>query len=74
MSQLPDEELEEFRAAAFSEAARRAFRASAAATLRRERTHPGDVNAVLGWIDELRRAFGEPPVDRRPWRGSDFRL
>jgi hypothetical protein len=74
VSRAPADELEEFRAAALSEAARRAFRASAEATLRWERAHPSDVDGVLDWIDELRRAFGEPPVDRRPWRGSDFRL
>jgi hypothetical protein len=74
MSRAPDEELEEFRAAALSAAARRAFRASAEATRSRERAHPTDVDAVINWIDELRRAFGEPPLDRQPWRGRDFRL
>jgi hypothetical protein len=29
---------------------------------------------ILNWIDQLRTLFGDPPVDRRPWRGDDFRL
>jgi hypothetical protein len=29
---------------------------------------------ALDWIDELRRAFGDPEVDLTPWRGDDFRL
>jgi hypothetical protein len=32
------------------------------------------LDAVLDWIDQLRALFGEPRVDRRVWRGSDFRL
>lgn len=69
-----DEELEAFRDDTLSDAARAAFRASADATERWDRAHPMDVNATLDWIDELRRAFGDPEVDRRPWRGNDFRL
>jgi hypothetical protein len=69
-----DEELESMREEAFSAELRLAFRASAEALRHWERAHPVDVAAILDWIDELRRVFGEPPVDRRPWRGSDFRL
>jgi hypothetical protein len=29
---------------------------------------------ALDWIDALRRVFGDPPPDRSPWRGRDFRL
>jgi hypothetical protein len=50
------------------------FRASAEATARWDRAHPQDVDAILAWIQQLREAFGDPPVDRRPWRGNDFRL
>ena len=69
-----DEDLEAMREDALSEPARRAFRASAEATARWDRAHPLDVNAILDWIEQLRQAFGDAPVDRRPWRGNDFRL
>lgn len=68
------DELEEFRDDALSDAARQAFRASAEATARWDRAHPLGIEGILDWIDELRRAFGDPPLDRRPWRGDDFRL
>jgi hypothetical protein len=29
---------------------------------------------VIDFIDQLRALFGDPPVDRTPWRGNDFRL
>jgi hypothetical protein len=74
MSRALEKELEEFRDDALSEEARRAFRDSAQATARWERAHPLDVDAILDWIDQLREAFGDPPLDRRPWRGNDFRL
>lgn len=32
------------------------------------------VAEVLDWIDELRRVFGDPKVDRDPWIGDDLRL
>ncbi len=69
-----DAELESMREDGHSAAIRREFEASAAATARWDRAHPMDVNAVLDWIEELRLVFGDPPVDRRPWRGDDFRL
>jgi hypothetical protein len=51
-----------------------AFRASAQAVRAWEREHPMGLAELLDWIDALRARFGEPRVDRRPWRGSDFRL
>jgi hypothetical protein len=74
VSSARDEELEEFRDDALSEDARRAFRASAEVTACWDRAHPLDVNAILDWIEELRQVFGDPKLDRRPWRGNDFRL
>jgi len=47
---------------------------AARATRRWERVHAPDLEAILEWIDELRALLGDPPVERRPWRGSDFRL
>jgi len=69
-----NEELEAMRRDGLSLEIRREFEASAEATERWDRAHPMDVNATLDWIEELRRAFGDPEVDRRPWRGNDFRL
>ena len=68
------EELESMREDGFSAEVRRQFQASAEATARWDRAHPLDVNAILDWIEQLREAFGDTPVDRRPWRGNDFRL
>ena len=67
-------DLEEMRRDALSDDARREFRDSASAVARWDRDHPIDLAAILLWIDELRAVFGDPPVDRTPWRGSDFRL
>jgi hypothetical protein len=67
-------DLEEMRRDALSADARRAFRESADAVAGWDREHPIDLAAILLWIDELRALFGDPPVDRAPWRGSDFRL
>jgi hypothetical protein len=69
-----DEELESMREDGLSAEIRRQFQASAEATARWDRAHPMDVTAILDWIEQLRQAFGDPPVDRRPWRGNDFRL
>ena len=74
MSARRDDDLEAFRLEGLSAERRAEFAASARATARWERRHGTDVDAVLDWIDQLRAAFGDPPVDRRPWRGSDFRL
>jgi hypothetical protein len=32
------------------------------------------IDDLLDWVDELRAVFGEPPVNRSAWRGSNFRL
>ena len=69
-----DEELESMRQDGYSADLRQEFQASAEATARWDRAHPLDVNAILDWIEQLRQAFGDAPVDRRPWRGNDFRL
>ena len=74
MNPSRSEELEAMREDGLSEEIRREFRASAEATARWDRAHPTDVAAVLDWIDQLRAVFGDPPVDRRPWRGEDFRI
>ena len=68
------EELESLREDGLCAERRRAFERAARATGDWDRRHPLDVDAVLDWIDQLRSLFGDPPVDRRPWRGSDFRL
>lgn len=34
-----------------------------------------ELDALLALAEEWEHAlFGDPPVDRRPWRGDDFRL
>ena len=73
-SALGPKELESLREDGLSEARREQFRASAAATARWDREHPTDLAGILDWIDQLRAAFGDPPADRRRWRGADFRL
>jgi hypothetical protein len=67
-------ELDSLREDGLSPERRRQFAASAQATARWDREHPTDLEAILAWIDELRAVFGDPPVDRTPWRASDFRL
>lgn len=74
MSAERDAALESFRAEGLSAERRAEFEASARATARWERRHAPGIDAILDWIDQLREMFGDPPVDRRPWRGSDFRL
>ncbi len=68
------EDLEEMRRDALSPEIREEFRRSARAVARWEREHPRDLDAVLDWIEQLRRLFGDPEVNREPWRGEDFRL
>jgi hypothetical protein len=67
-------ELDSLREDGLSEARRRELRASARATTAWESAHPTDIEATLDWIEQLRSIFGDPPVDRTPWRGEDFRL
>lgn len=73
-SRLSAQELLEFREDGLSEARRREFEESARICEDWDRAHPMTLEGVLDWIDQLRAAFGEPEVDRTPWRGSDFRL
>lgn len=68
------EDLEEMRRDALSPEIREEFRRSARAVARWEREHPHGLDAVLDWIEQLRRLFGDPEVNREPWRGEDFRL
>lgn len=68
------EELEEMREQALSAEAREGFAGSRRAVAAWERAHPVDIPGILDWVDQLRSLFGDPPVDRRPWRGDDFRL
>ena len=68
------EDLEEMRRDALSPEIREEFRRSARAVARWEREHPRDLDSVLDWIEQLRRLFGDPEVNREPWRGEDFRL
>lgn len=68
------DELEAFRAEGLSEARRDAFRRAAEAEASWDAAHPIDLAGILDFIDQLRSLFGDPPVDRTPWRGRDFRL
>ncbi len=68
------EDLAEMRRDAESPEIRDEFRRSARAVRRWERDHPRDLASVLNWIEQLRRLFGDPEVNREPWRGEDFRL
>jgi len=69
------EELDEMREQGNSTALRDAFTASQRAIAAWEQSHPPPtLDDVLDWVDELRRVFGEPEVDRAPWVGTDFRL
>lgn len=53
---------------------RRDFAESARICEAWDRAHPVTLEGILDWIDQLRAAFGEPEVDRTPWRGEDFRV
>lgn len=67
-------ELDEMREHALEPATRENFRRSEAVVRRQEREHPTTLDGMLDWIEQIRRAFGDMPVEREPWRGSDFRL
>jgi hypothetical protein len=71
---LDRDELEALRADAASRERARDFTASRRAVERWTREHPTDLESALAWIETLRQIFGDPPVDRRPWRGNEFRL
>ena len=74
MSRMSAEDLAEFRAEAFDPERTRAFAESARICEEWDRAHPVGLEGILDWIDQLRALFGDPPVDRTPWRGDDFRL
>jgi len=65
-------ELEEFRDEALSPESRAEWLASARAVEAWDRAHPVSMETILGFIDQLREMFGEPEVDRTPWRGDKF--
>lgn len=67
-------ELEEFRGEALSPEVRSEFAASAQAVENWERANPVSLADILGWIEQLRTAFGDPEPDRTPWPGDDFRI
>jgi hypothetical protein len=71
---LAREELESLRSDGLSDARREDFRASARATRAWEARHPTDLEGILAWIDALRAALGDPPVDRRRWREGVHRI
>jgi hypothetical protein len=69
------EELEEMRREGLSPELRREFADAQRAVDEWERGRPRrGLSDLLDWVDELRGVFGEPAVDRRPWKGNDFRL
>lgn len=74
MTRPTPEELRSLREDGLCARRRREFRAAARAADAWDRAHPLSVDGVLDWIDQLRDLLGEPPVDRTPWRGEDFRL
>lgn len=71
---LSEEEKAEMLEDARSSEVRRRFQDAARACEAWDRAHPVTLEGALDWIDALRALFGDPEVDRRPWRGDDFRL
>lgn len=53
---------------------RAAFRARRAVEAAWDAEHPSTLDRLLHFVEELRQLFGDPEIDRRPTRGSDFRL
>jgi hypothetical protein len=74
MSRPTDEALAEYREDGLSDSRRRDFEESTRICDEWDRAHPVTLEGILDWIDQLRAAFGEPAVDREPWRGEDFRI
>lgn len=68
------QELASLREDAFDAARSRDLEASARRCAEWDRAHPVSLEGILDWIEQLRRVFGDPPVDRTPWRGDDFRI
>jgi hypothetical protein len=50
------------------------FAASRRAVEAWQRAHPVSFTGLLAWIDALRAVFGDPPIDRCPTRGDDYRI
>ena len=50
------------------------FAASRRAVEAWHREHPVSLPVLLAWIDSLRAIFGDPPIDRRPTAGNDYRI
>ena len=71
MTRFP-RDLEEFRDEALSAQSKANFAASDRAVEAWQRANPTSLEGTLDWIDQLREAFGEPAVDRTPWRGDRF--
>lgn len=67
-------DLEEMREHALDPETRENFRRSAQIVHEWERANPTTLDQMLDWIEQIRRTFGDMPVDTEPWRGSDFRL
>jgi hypothetical protein len=74
MSFARQEELETLRQDGLATDRQRDFAAAARAATHWERAHPQGLEGILAFVDGLRALFGDPPVDRRPWRGTDFRI
>jgi len=74
MSRLSAAEIEELLRDARDPERTRAFAESARICEEWDRAHPVGLEGILDWIEQLRALFGDPPVDRTPWRGDDFRL
>ena len=75
MTRSPRQELEEMRQEGLSADVRRRFEAAGRGVAAWERGGPRPGLAeVLDWVNSLRLVFGDPEVDRTPWRGNDFRL
>ncbi|MCC6640468.1 MAG: hypothetical protein IT386_04790 [Deltaproteobacteria bacterium] len=74
MSRRSREELETLRDDGLSADRRRDFLAAHRAVAAWERAHPQGLDGILSFVEGLRVLFGDPPVNREPWRGDDFRL
>jgi hypothetical protein len=74
MTRLSPAECEQILAEARSDTVRANFAASERACEAWDRAHPVTLEGILDWIEQLRQLFGDPPVDRTPWKGDDFRI
>jgi len=69
-----ERELREMREEAGCPERAAALEASRRAVAAWQREHPVGLDEVLDTLAWIHERFGEPPVDRRPFRGDDFRL